>query len=106
MSFPRHFYPEGGLYLAAYRDAIFAAWRSLDEAAATRAADMLAAAIEGGHTVFACGNGGSAAIANHLLCDFVKGVQTDTALKPRIVSLASHLELITAIANDIAYDEV
>jgi phosphoheptose isomerase len=41
-----------------------------------------------------------------LLCDFLKGIQTDTKLLPRVVSLASHLELITAIANDIAYDEI
>jgi phosphoheptose isomerase len=27
-------------------------------------------------------------------------------LRPRVVSLASHLELITAIANDISYDEI
>jgi len=106
MSFPRQFYLEGGLYLAAYRDALFEAWRSLDQDAATRAADMLATAIRGGQTVFACGNGGSAAIANHLHCDFVKGVQTDTELQPRVISLSSHLELITAIANDIAYADV
>jgi len=106
MSFPRQFYLEGGLYLAAYRDALFEAWRSLDQDAATRAADMLATAIRSGQTVFACGNGGSAAIANHLHCDFVKGVQTDTELQPRVISLSSHLELITAIANDIAYADV
>jgi len=67
---------------------------------------MLEAAIHNGHFVYSCGNGGSAAIANHLQCDFLKGAQTDTELLPRVVSLSSHLELITAIANDIAYDEV
>src|SRR5207302_2925624 len=72
----------------------------------SRAAKLLEIAVVGGRTVFSCGNGGSAAIANHLLCDFIKGVQTDTALRPRVISLASHLELITAIANDIAYDEI
>jgi D-sedoheptulose 7-phosphate isomerase len=40
------------------------------------------------------------------LCDVLKGVQTDTKLRPKVVSLASHLELITAIANDIDYAEV
>ncbi len=39
-------------------------------------------------------------------CDFLKGVQTDTDLRPRVVSLSSHIELITAIANDIAYRDV
>lgn len=57
-------------------------------------------------TVFVCGNGGSAAISNHLHCDHVKGVQTDTDLRPRIVSLVSVMETMTAIANDISYDDV
>jgi len=106
MSFPEHSYEQGGHYLAAYRDALFEAWQSIDEHAASCAADMLETAIVGGHFIYACGNGGSAAISNHLLCDFLKGVQTDTGLQPRVVSLSSHIELITAIANDIAYEEV
>lgn len=106
MSFPEQFHADCGSYLAAYRNAICEAWASLDADAVGRAADMLETAIFTGQTVFACGNGGSAAISNHLLCDFLKGVQTDTGLQPRVVSLAANLELITAIANDIAYDEV
>jgi D-sedoheptulose 7-phosphate isomerase len=106
MSFPERSYLKAGHYLAAYRDALFEAWQSIDEDAAGRAADMLEAAIRGGHFVYSCGNGGSAAIANHLQCDFLKGAQTDTELQPRVVSLSSHIELITAIANDIAYEEV
>ena len=56
--------------------------------------------------MFACGNGGSAAIANHLQCDHLKGVRTDTDLSPRVSSLSSNVELLTAIANDIGYNEV
>jgi D-sedoheptulose 7-phosphate isomerase len=106
MSFPERSYATGGQYLAAYRDAVFEAWQSIDTDAASRAADLLGSVISGGNFVYTCGNGGSAAIANHLLCDFLKGVQTDTDLQPHVVSLSSHIELITAIANDIAYDEV
>ena len=57
-------------------------------------------------TVFSCGNGGSAAIANHLQCDHLKGVRTGTDLTPRVVSLSSNIELITAISNDIGYEDV
>ena len=106
MSFPDRPYPGAGAYTAAYRDEIVRAWQSIDLAALDRAAAMLDAAIRAGRTVFACGNGGSAAIANHLLCDVQKGAQTDTALRPKVVSLAANIELITAIANDIAYDDV
>jgi D-sedoheptulose 7-phosphate isomerase len=106
MSFPDKIYPSGGAYIAGYRDAITHAWSGIDLSAFDRAAAMLDTAIRARRMIFACGNGGSAAISGHLLCDFLKGIQTDTALRPRVVSLASHIELITAIANDISYDEV
>src|ERR1700680_198104 len=106
MSFPERSYTTGGQYLAAYRDAVFEAWQSIDADAASRAADLLEGVISGGNFVYTCGNGGSAAIANHLLCDFLKGVQTDTDLRPKVISLSAHIELITAIANDFAYAEV
>ena len=106
MSFPDHPFPSAGAYIAAYRDEITRAWASVDGAAFDRAAALLKAAIGAGRVIYACGNGGSAAISNHLLCDVLKGAQTDTALRPKVVSLASHIELITAIANDFAYDEV
>ena len=79
---------------------------SVDRARLAEAAAMLEAAYERGATVYVCGNGGSAAISNHLTCDHLKGAQTDTDLKPRVVSLAATLETITAIANDISYDEI
>ncbi|MDP6884049.1 MAG: SIS domain-containing protein, partial [Rhodospirillales bacterium] len=56
--------------------------------------------------VFACGNGGSASISNHLVCDHLKGVQTDTEVRPHVHSLATNMELLTAIANDLSYDDV
>ena len=106
MSFPDQTYPSAGAYVGAYRDEIVRAWASVDLAAFDRAAAMLATAINTGRMIYACGNGGSAAISNHLHCDVLKGAQTDTPLKPKVVSLAGPLELVTAIANDIEYAEV
>ena len=105
-SFPDKLYPTAGGYFTGYREAMAQAWTSVDAAAFERAATMLRDAIAAKRMIYACGNGGSAAISGHLLCDFLKGIQTDTALRPRVVSLASHLELITAIANDIDYGEI
>ena len=79
---------------------------SVDRSKIERAADILTRLYRSGGTVYACGNGGSAAISNHLVCDHCKTVQTDTGLIPRVVSLSATIEMITAIANDIAYDEV
>ena len=56
--------------------------------------------------MFACGNGGSASIANHLQCDHVKGVRNGTDLTTRVFSLSTNIELFSAIANDLGYDMV
>ncbi len=58
--------------------------------------------------IFVCGNGGSASVANHFLCDFNKGIKETSSKKklPKVLSLSSNIELITAIANDISYDQV
>lgn len=57
-------------------------------------------------TIFVCGNGGSSAIANHYLCDYIKSLSTNTNIRTRIISLNSNNELISAISNDISYDKI
>jgi D-sedoheptulose 7-phosphate isomerase len=57
-------------------------------------------------TIFVCGNGGSAAISNHYVCDYLKFLRQHTSLKPKVISLSSSLETITAISNDFNYDKV
>ena len=57
-------------------------------------------------TIFVCGNGGSSAIANHYVCDYIKSLSTNTNLRPRLISLNSNSELISAISNDISYDKI
>ncbi len=104
--FPSKFYDTAEGYFRGYSDSIARAWASVDQSAIARGAKLLDGCLARDGIIYACGNGGSAAIANHLLCDFQKGLQTNTGLKPRVVSLSAHLELITAIANDISFDEV
>ena len=64
--------------------------------------------IKKNKTIYVAGNGGSAAIANHLLCDFNKGIKISSKnkLKPKIISLVKSMETITAISNDINYDKI
>jgi phosphoheptose isomerase len=58
--------------------------------------------------IFVCGNGGSASISNHFLCDFNKGIKSSSKYKiiPKVISLANSIELITAIANDISFGKI
>jgi phosphoheptose isomerase len=104
--FPNESYTRAGRYFGAYAEEMALAASSVDLAAIDCAAEILLRAYTSGARVFSCGNGGSAAIANHLQCDHLKGVRTATDLTPRVVSLSASVELITAIANDIAFQDV
>lgn len=79
---------------------------TIDLCQVERAVQLLADAYDRDAAVFACGNGGSASIANHLQCDHSKGVRNGTGLRTRVVSLSANAELLSAIANDIGYESV
>ena len=52
------------------------------------------------------GNGGSAAIADHLCCDLVKGTHVDGHPTIEVGSLTSNVALYSAIANDFGFENV
>ena len=106
MTFPETKYPHIAPFADDYYAALAKAAASVDRTKLAQAARLLAQAYERDAAVYSCGNGGSASISNHLVCDHLKGVQTDTHLRPRIVSLSNNMETLTAIANDISYDDV
>jgi len=106
MTFPENTYETAGAFSNAYFDTLHKATQSVDQKNIDQAVALLSAAYRDRKTIFSCGNGGSAAISNHLHCDHLKGAQTDTNIRPRVVSLSSTIETITAIANDISYDDV
>ena len=59
-----------------------------------------------GGTVWTAGNGGSAAIADHTVCDCSKGTYVEGHAPIKTISLASNVPMMTAIGNDISYDAV
>ena len=70
------------------------------------AAKLILKKIKNKKSIYVCGNGGSAAISNHYICDYLKLIRTFTKFKPKIYSLSNNIETVTAIANDISYDEI
>jgi len=104
--FPAASHGSAAWYFDAYAEEVARAFASIEPAALDKAAAILIEAYTRRAAVFACGNGGSAAIANHLQCDHLKAIRTKTDLVPRVVSLSSNVELLTAIANDMAYEDV
>jgi phosphoheptose isomerase len=95
-----------GSYLDQYVEEGAQAFATIDRAQFNLAVFILADALERDATIFSCGNGGSAAIANHMACDHQKGLSSDTQLRPRVVSLSANAEVLTAVGNDIGYAEV
>ncbi len=93
-------------YFDAYAEEMSRAAKTIEPEAFDRAAAILGEAYVRGARMFSCGNGGSASIANHVQCDHVKGVRTTTDLTPQVLSLSTNVELLTAIANDMGYENV
>ena len=103
--FPAVPYRTAASYTGAYLDELTQAAATIDPQSLDRATGVLLDAYTQGRLVFSCGNGGSAAVANHLQCDHLKGVRSGTDLQSRVISLSSNIELLTAIANDVGYHD-
>jgi len=70
-----------------------------------RAAVMMREVLRHGGTLFFCGNGGSAADAQHLATEYVVRYMKNRRALPAI-ALTTDTSLITAVGNDLGYDEI
>ena len=75
------------------------------EAVVAQIAHAIATAFTSGHRVFWCGNGGSAADAQHLAAEFSGRFLRERRGLPS-EALSVNTSAITAIANDYGYDRV
>jgi D-sedoheptulose 7-phosphate isomerase len=75
--------------------------------AITSAAQLVANTFKSGHKILICGNGGSAADAQHLAAEFVNSMSKDierTGLPA--ISLSADSSIITAVANDRDFSQI
>lgn len=70
-----------------------------------RAAMLIIESIKEGGKIIFCGNGGSAADAQHLAAELVGKFYLDRPALPGI-SLTTNTSILTAVANDYTYDRV
>jgi phosphoheptose isomerase len=61
--------------------------------------------LSGGHKIFACGNGGSAADAQHLVAELIGRFLHERRALPAI-ALTADAATLTAISNDYGYERV
>ncbi len=69
------------------------------------AVDVITAAFQNGKRVYFCGNGGSAADAQHLAAEFSGRFYTDRKALPA-EALHCNTSYITAVGNDYSYDVI
>lgn len=89
-------------YIGGFANAAF----KIDEDQIEKALKLFELCVHREGRIFVGGNGGSAAIADHLLCDFKKGTQSEKHDCLPVQSLVGDLSLLTAIANDIGYESI
>jgi D-sedoheptulose 7-phosphate isomerase len=70
-----------------------------------RAAALLAETLKSGGKVLACGNGGSAADAQHFAAELINRFEIERA-PLAAVALTTDSSTLTSIANDYAYEQV
>jgi D-sedoheptulose 7-phosphate isomerase len=69
------------------------------------AVETLLEARAAGRRVYLIGNGGSAATAGHIACDLAKGARVPGKAPLRTFALSDNTALMTAWANDSAYEQ-
>ena len=70
-----------------------------------RASELLADTLKSGGKVLACGNGGSAADAQHFAAELINRFEVERA-PLAAVALTTDTSTLTSIANDYAYEQV
>jgi D-sedoheptulose 7-phosphate isomerase len=98
-------------YIDGYSAALNSILDELDPVQFEKIITILSEAYKNDRQVFIAGNGGSAGTANHFVCDFGKNAVPFSGTgsgkrRFRIISVSDNIEKITALGNDIAFEEI
>jgi len=90
-----------------FRDSVAVKLAAMETLAAPIAAavDTMFAALANGNKILACGNGGSAADAQHFAAELIGRFERERPGLPAL-ALTTDASVLTAVANDYAYDQV
>ena len=97
-----------GQYSKKYFSYLGKVLKSIDEDEINKLGDLFESARERGSTIFVAGNGGSSTtattMANDIGFDILKKTGIDRAF--RVLSLVDNNAVVTAIANDVGYENI
>jgi D-sedoheptulose 7-phosphate isomerase len=93
-------------YKSGYAAALAEGVEQVSSEAVQEICDKVLEATREGKQILVIGNGGSAAIADHLCCDWSKGTSCEGFPVIQSRSLTSNMPLYSAIANDYGFEHV
>jgi len=93
-------------YIEAHLDKVRAAFDALPRDRLTLLGQTLLHAYRNQKQVFTIGNGGSSSTASHMAADLAKNTIGPNMRRFRISSLNDNAAIVTALANDLGYENV
>ena len=91
---------------ADYLEGLRAMLETVDAGKIDAYADLLFDAWKDDRSVYVMGNGGSSYCASHHVSDYVKTAQVEGQHRLRAFSLSDNMGMLTAIGNDLSYDDI
>src|SRR5579864_3555773 len=89
-----------------YFDNVIGAIKNMPVETINRIVTVLLEAYESSRTVYLFGNGGSAALASHFVCDLGKGATNGSSKRFKALAFTDNVPLMTAWANDARYEDI
>jgi D-sedoheptulose 7-phosphate isomerase len=93
-------------YITSYLEKLVSKINEIDVDTVVTIINHFIEASRNGSSIYVIGNGGSAATASHIANDFSGGLKLRGIENFNVVSLASNVPLLTAIANDVGYENI
>jgi D-sedoheptulose 7-phosphate isomerase len=89
-----------------YLKKLESSWALVDISSLTHAVEIVQKKLQSDSQIFVIGNGGSSSTASHFVTDWVKGNRESHSILGRVLCLSDNTPLISAIGNDISFEEV
>ncbi len=93
-------------FLNGYLEELKQGLNNFDSKSLAQATQFIEETLKNKKKIYVAGNGGSAAIANHLCCDWTKGTFHPEKPTLKTFSFSTNTPLLTAISNDLGYEKV
>ena len=93
-------------FAAEYLAAVQRVLASLHPAQIAEVVEIVRQARDSGNRIYAVGNGGSASNASHFVNDMGKGASVGREKRFKVIPLADNVEWMTALSNDLCYEDV